>query len=76
MLTAHPNYGMSFASMLPDLPLAEPNDISDAVPHLASELSRAVTGTPAHRRHGCHEGMTHGFKDSVKLATFTCTVLS
>jgi len=45
MLTAHPNYGMSFASMLPDLPLAEPSDISDAVLYLASQLSRAVTGT-------------------------------
>lgn len=45
MLTAHPNYGMSFASALPGRPLAESDDISDAVVYLASELSRAVTGT-------------------------------
>ena len=45
MLTAHPNYGMSFASALPGIPLAEPGDISDAVVYLASDLSRAVTGS-------------------------------
>lgn len=45
MLTAHPNFGMSFASALPGVPLAEPGDISDAVVYLASDLSRAVTGT-------------------------------
>jgi SDR family mycofactocin-dependent oxidoreductase len=45
MLSTHPNYGMSFASALPGVPLAEPDDISDAVVYLASELSRAVTGT-------------------------------
>ena len=45
MLSAHPNYGTSFASLLPAMPLAEPGDISDAVVYLASELSRAVTGT-------------------------------
>jgi SDR family mycofactocin-dependent oxidoreductase len=45
MLTAQPNYGMSFASALTTVPLAEPDDISDAVVYLASDLSRAVTGT-------------------------------
>jgi len=45
MLTAHPNYVMSFGSVLPAIGLAEPNDISDAVVYLASDLSRAVTGT-------------------------------
>jgi NAD(P)-dependent dehydrogenase (short-subunit alcohol dehydrogenase family) len=45
MLTEHPNYVMSFGSALPNIPLAEPNDISDAVVYLASDLSRAVTGT-------------------------------
>lgn len=43
-LAAHPNYGMSFGSMLPHLPLADPSDISDAVVWLASEMSRTVTG--------------------------------
>lgn len=45
LFTDHPHYGMSFASALPGLPLAEPNDISDGVVYLASDLSRAVTGT-------------------------------
>ncbi|MBJ7336394.1 mycofactocin-coupled SDR family oxidoreductase [Mycolicibacterium sp.] len=45
LCTDHPNYGMSFASALPGLPLAEPDDISDGVVYLASDLSRAVTGT-------------------------------
>jgi len=45
MLSAHPNYGTSFGSLLPTMPLAEPGDISDAVVYLASDLSRAVTGT-------------------------------
>ncbi|WP_375487393.1 SDR family oxidoreductase, partial [uncultured Mycobacterium sp.] len=44
-LPAHPNYLMSFGSVLPHLPTAEPSDISDAVIWLASDLSRAVTGT-------------------------------
>jgi SDR family mycofactocin-dependent oxidoreductase len=44
-LTAHPSYVMSFGSVLPSLPLAEPGDVSDAVVYLASDLSRAVTGT-------------------------------
>lgn len=30
--------------MLPQLPIAEPDDISDAVVWLASDLSRTVTG--------------------------------
>lgn len=45
LFTAHPNYRMSFASALPGLPLAEPGDISDGVVYLASDLSRAATGT-------------------------------
>lgn len=44
-LTAHPNYLMSFGSVLPSLPTAALDDISDAVVYLASDLSRAVTGT-------------------------------
>jgi SDR family mycofactocin-dependent oxidoreductase len=44
-LTAHPNYLMSFGSVLPALPTADSDDISDAVIYLASDLSRAVTGT-------------------------------
>jgi NAD(P)-dependent dehydrogenase (short-subunit alcohol dehydrogenase family) len=44
-LTAHPNYIMSFGSVLPALPTAQSDDISDAVIYLASDLSRAVTGT-------------------------------
>ncbi|MCT7657178.1 mycofactocin-coupled SDR family oxidoreductase [Mycobacterium deserti] len=45
MLTEHPAYAMSFGSVLPAVPLAEPDDISDAVVWLASDLSRTVTGT-------------------------------
>jgi SDR family mycofactocin-dependent oxidoreductase len=44
-LTAHPSYASSFASALPQVPVADPDDISDAVIWLASGLSRAVTGT-------------------------------
>jgi SDR family mycofactocin-dependent oxidoreductase len=44
-LSAHPSYIMSFGSVLPALPTAESDDISDAVIYLASDLSRAVTGT-------------------------------
>ncbi len=45
MLTEHPSYVKSFGSALPQIPLAEPDDISDAVVWLASDLSRTVTGT-------------------------------
>jgi SDR family mycofactocin-dependent oxidoreductase len=45
MLTEHPAYLASFGSALPQLPLANPDDISDAVVWLASDLSRTVTGT-------------------------------
>jgi SDR family mycofactocin-dependent oxidoreductase len=45
MLAEHPNYVMSFGSVLPEIGLADPDDISDAVVWLASELSRTVTGT-------------------------------
>jgi SDR family mycofactocin-dependent oxidoreductase len=44
-LTAHPSYLMSFGSVLPSVPTAESDDISDAVIYLASDMSRAVTGT-------------------------------
>jgi NAD(P)-dependent dehydrogenase (short-subunit alcohol dehydrogenase family) len=44
-LTAHPSYAASFASVLPQVPVADPDDISDAVVWLASDMSRAVTGT-------------------------------
>ena len=44
VIGAHPNYLMSFGSVLPQLPLAEPGDISDAIAWLASDLSRTVTG--------------------------------
>jgi SDR family mycofactocin-dependent oxidoreductase len=45
MLGKHPNYIASFGAMLPSIVLANPDDISDAVIYLASDLSRAVTGT-------------------------------
>ena len=45
MLTEHPSYVMSFGSALPAIALAEPDDVSDAVVWLASDLSRTVTGT-------------------------------
>jgi len=45
MLTKHPTYVMSFGSAMPQIPLADPEDISDAVVWLASDLSRTVTGT-------------------------------
>jgi SDR family mycofactocin-dependent oxidoreductase len=45
MLDAHPAYAASFASLLPDIPIAGPDDISDGVVWLASDLSRTVTGT-------------------------------
>jgi NAD(P)-dependent dehydrogenase (short-subunit alcohol dehydrogenase family) len=44
-LSEHPNYAASFGSALPNLLLADPSDISDAVVWLASDLSRTVTGT-------------------------------
>lgn len=45
MLTAHPNYLMSFGCILPKPFPASLDDISDAVIYLASDLSRAVTAT-------------------------------
>jgi len=45
MLTEHPAYVMSFGSAMPQIPLADPEDISEAVVWLASDLSRTVTGT-------------------------------
>jgi SDR family mycofactocin-dependent oxidoreductase len=44
LFAAHPAYRASYAAALPDLPIAQPDDISDAVVWLASELSRSVTG--------------------------------
>jgi SDR family mycofactocin-dependent oxidoreductase len=45
VLGEHPNYTVSFGSVLPSIVMADPNDISDAVVWLASDLSRTVTGT-------------------------------
>ena len=45
MLKKHPRYFASFASILTDHPLAETDDVSDAVLWLASDASRTVTGT-------------------------------
>jgi SDR family mycofactocin-dependent oxidoreductase len=45
MFESHPHYLASFASALPTVPTAEPDDIADAVIWLASDRSRAVTGT-------------------------------
>lgn len=45
LIARHPAYGNSFASILPDMRLADPSDISDAVVYLASDMSRAVTAT-------------------------------
>ncbi|MCH5675601.1 mycofactocin-coupled SDR family oxidoreductase [Streptomyces gilvus] len=45
ILERHPTYGAAFASLLPDLPIAESDDVSNAVVWLASDLSRSVTAT-------------------------------
>jgi SDR family mycofactocin-dependent oxidoreductase len=45
MLAAHPAFGSSFGAALPTVAIAEPDDISDGVVWLASDLSRAVTAT-------------------------------
>ena len=45
MLTAHPNYLVSFGCVLQTPFPAHVDDISDAVIYLASDLSRAVTAT-------------------------------
>lgn len=45
MLDAHPQYLPSFVGALPSLPVAESDDIADAVLWLAGDASRAVTGT-------------------------------
>lgn len=45
LLAEHPAYGISFGSALPAVPVADVDDISDGVVYLASDLSRAVTGT-------------------------------
>ncbi|EHB50334.1 3-oxoacyl-(acyl-carrier-protein) reductase [Mycolicibacterium rhodesiae JS60] len=44
-LAAHPGYLVSFGSILTQVPMAEADDISDAVVWLACDLSRTVTGT-------------------------------
>lgn len=41
----HPAYAAAFASLLPGLPVATSEDMSDGVVWLASDLSRSVTGT-------------------------------
>jgi SDR family mycofactocin-dependent oxidoreductase len=45
VLEAHPHYAMSFGSALAGITMAEPEDVSDAIVWLASEMSRTVTGT-------------------------------
>lgn len=45
LLTEHPSYAASFGSALPSIVLADPDDMSDAVIWLASDMSRTVTGT-------------------------------
>lgn len=45
MLGKHPHYLSSFGTILTDSPLAEPDDISDAVLWLAGDGSRTVTGS-------------------------------
>ena len=63
MLTAHPNYGMRSPACCPTC----------RRPSRATYPMRCLPGVralqsshrhPAHGRHGCHEGMTHGCKDS------------
>lgn len=44
MLEANPHYMGSFGSILADPMLADPDDISNAVVYLASDMSRCVTG--------------------------------
>lgn len=44
-LGAHPGYGAWYASILHPVPVAEPDDISNGVVWLASDLARAVTAT-------------------------------
>jgi SDR family mycofactocin-dependent oxidoreductase len=44
MFTAHPAYMASFGSLLPDSPLAMPEDITDTVLFLASDAARLITG--------------------------------
>lgn len=45
ILAEHPRYEAAFASLLPGIPIATPDDITDGVIWLASDLSRTVTGT-------------------------------
>lgn len=45
VLTAHPQYLGSYGSILTQLPIANVDDITDAVMWLASDQSRTVTGT-------------------------------
>jgi SDR family mycofactocin-dependent oxidoreductase len=44
LFAEHPAYRASYAALLPGVPIARSDDISDAVLWLASDLSRAVTG--------------------------------
>lgn len=43
-ISANPSYANSFGSILPDPMVSQPEDISNAVVWLASDLSRCVTG--------------------------------
>jgi NAD(P)-dependent dehydrogenase (short-subunit alcohol dehydrogenase family) len=44
MFAAHPTYMGSFGAVLPDSPLAMPEDITDTVLFLASDAARLITG--------------------------------
>ena len=45
ILGAHPNYLGSFGSIMPDLAMAQPSDITDTVLFLASNASKLITGS-------------------------------
>lgn len=44
IITGDPFYGPHFVSMMPDIPVAEVDDISDSVLFLCSERARVITG--------------------------------
>ena len=45
VLRTHPRYIASFGSILTDTPLAEPDDVTNAVLFLAGDSGRTITGT-------------------------------
>jgi NAD(P)-dependent dehydrogenase (short-subunit alcohol dehydrogenase family) len=44
IIAGDPFYGPHFVSMMPDIPVAEVDDISDSVLFLCSERARVITG--------------------------------